>query len=69
MLHQQKRNDKQRISLSETYSGSLPNLKDTLMKHAHVLQANQTYRLRNLPTYKLIKLINLENYNFVAITI
>ena len=48
MLHQQKGNDKQRIPLSETYSGALPNLKDTLMKHSHILQANQTYRLTNL---------------------
>ena len=42
MLHQQKRGDKQYISLSATYSRALPNLKDILTKHLHILQANQS---------------------------
>ena len=41
-LHQQKRHDKQCIPLSVTYSRALPNLKDILTKHWHMLQANQS---------------------------
>ena len=42
LLHQQKRHDKQCIPLSVTYSRSLPNLKDIITKHWHILQANQS---------------------------
>ena len=42
LLHQQKHCDKQCISLSATYSRALPNLKDVLTKHLHILQANQS---------------------------
>ena len=37
LLHQQKRHDKQRIPLSVTYSRALPNLKNILAKHWHIL--------------------------------
>ena len=42
LLHQQKRHDKQCIPLSVTYSRALPNLKDIITKHWHILQANQS---------------------------
>ena len=42
LLHQQKRNDKQCIPLSVTYCRALPNLKDILTKHWHILKANQS---------------------------
>ena len=40
--HQQKRHDKQCMQLSVTYSQALPNLKDIVTKHWHILQANQS---------------------------
>ena len=42
LLHQQKRHDKQCIPLLVTYSQALPNLKDILAKHWHILHANQS---------------------------
>ena len=42
LLHRQKRHDKQCIPSSVTYSRSLPNLKDIITKHWHILQANQS---------------------------
>ena len=42
--HQQKRRDKQCTPLSVTYNRALPNLKDILTKHWHILQANQSYK-------------------------
>ena len=42
LFHQQKRHDKQCIPLSVTYSRALPNLKNILTKHWHILQANQS---------------------------
>ena len=44
LLHQQKRHDKQCIPLSVTYSRSLPNLKDIITKHWHILQASQSFK-------------------------
>ena len=46
-LHQQKLHDKQYIPLPVTYSRSLPNLKDIITKHWHVLQANQSCKETN----------------------
>ena len=42
LLHQQKRQDKKCIPLPVTYSRTLPNLKDILTKHWHILQVNQS---------------------------
>ena len=41
LLHQQKHHNKQCIPLSVPYSPALPNLKDIITKHRHILQANQ----------------------------
>ena len=45
MLNQRKRNEKQCIPLSVTHSQTLSNLKDSLTKHWHILQANQINHL------------------------
>ena len=42
LLHKQRRHDKQCIPLSVTYSRALPNLKNILTKHWHILEANQS---------------------------
>ena len=42
LLHQYKCHDKKSRPLSVTYSRALPNLKDILTKHGHMLQANQS---------------------------
>ena len=42
LIHKQKSYDKQCIPLSVTYHQALPNLKDILTKHWHILQANQS---------------------------
>ena len=42
LLHHQKHHNKQCIPLSVKYSQALPNLKDILTKHWHILQANQS---------------------------
>ena len=42
LLHQQKRHDKQCIPLLVTYSRALPNFKNILTKHWHILQAKQS---------------------------
>ena len=44
LLHHQKYRNKQCMLLSVTYSRALPNLKDILTKHGHILQANQSCR-------------------------
>ena len=51
--HQQKRHDKQCIPLSITYSWALPNLKDILTKHWHILQANQSCK-KTFSTFPII---------------
>ena len=42
--HQQKRHDKKCLPLSVAHSQALPNLKNILAKHWHILQANQSYK-------------------------
>ena len=62
LLHQQKRHDKESIPLSVTYSLALANLKDILIKHWHMLQANQSCKktFSLLPIIAFIKSISLK---------
>ena len=57
LLHQQKRHDKQCIPLSVTYRKALPNLKDILAKHWHVIQGNQSCK-KTFSTFPIIAFRN-----------
>ena len=53
LLHQYKCHDKKCSPLSVTYSRALPNLKDILTKHGHMLEANQNCKKKPLARFPL----------------